>query len=218
METFKEWINYFESRAASVVPYSGKKSWKKRNDKYHRYWEPKPKGPEQKVFGCELADAVTNAAQLFHINNITVSANPNGRVGAQIYMKSLRIRLHLTNAVPAIIVSVRCSLVYDRAPRGVSTIQAAVYEGATINASPLINIDQRFTILKEWSFEFDAVTQQKQGLEWYKKIGLPCDFDAAGAAGTIADFRAGALFFYYWSEGAETVFLDGNYRIRYIDA
>lgn len=99
----------------------------------------------------------------------------------------------------------RVDLVLDRLPDGV-LLTAAKYTQSS-DETPLFNelikddMTERFKILKSWKGHFNENTVVHREINWYKKLNLVADSNAAGNI-TQASQTKNALYFVCWTTAA----------------
>lgn len=150
------------------------------------------------VAGAEPAAAFTG---LTEVNCIPQDATVAGRIGNKVVIRSLHCKFNLTSAA-AVLGTARAMLVYDRQPTGAfPAIASILTDLPAAAASPFggLNISNksRFSVIRDEFIPVDAAQQQVVAKNWYCKGRWEVEFGAN--AGTIGDFRTGAIYFICFS-------------------
>ena len=171
------------------------------------------------VAGTEPAAAYSGMTE---INCIRQDATVAGRIGNKVVIKSLHCKFNLT-AAAVVTATVRGMLVYDRQPTGafpaITDILLDQPLGAANGMGGLnISNKSRFSVIRDKYFAIDAAQSLQIPVNWYVKGRWEVEFGAN--AGTIGDFRTGAIYFICFqanAAGGNANITQQNCRCRYFD-
>jgi len=148
--------------------------------------------------------AWTTPGATFLLNGLAPDSTATGRIGRKVVMKSLLLRAEMRMATTSSQGGYgRYLVVYDRQantnPPAVTDV--LLYDGMQ---SPMnLSNKDRFKIVAEGYFTPLSVQGEfvSQGVEVYKKLNLPVQFNA-GTAGTIGDIVTGSLYVLFAQNGS----------------
>jgi len=158
------------------------------------------------------------------LNDILQGSTVYQRIGIKVLMKNIRIRGTLLPSAATVIGCVRVAVVYDRQPNGAAAAVGDIFQdctaGAATNFSSGVNMSNknRFTILRDQIFNFDAAQSIVHAIDWFIPCRLQAEYKASG--GTIGDITTGSVLLVVGEVlgGAGTVgFANFRSRIRYED-
>lgn len=181
------------------------------------------------------------------LNGLVEGVDGNNRVGRRVNMKSLKVRMFWGNVTGAAAVIapyvIRWAIVYDRQPNAANPAWADVFsninvagtnDGGVVTSFPNPTNFDRFVILRDGFRNYDPINttpsnqlqesgnrQDSVESHFVPLKGLESHFIAGAGAGTIADFRTGALLFMTKSNvaAANAQFnVTWTARLRYHDA
>lgn len=187
---------------------------------------------EVKSFDCVVAGGVlplTAAAAgaepgaafagLCEVNNIQQGATVAQRIGNKVVVKSIHLKCNL-GGVAGNLAAARIMLVYDKQPNGafpaITDILLDQPAGAA-NFFSSLNIanKSRFQVIRDGFYNLDAAQSLIHTLNIYCKGRWECEYGAN--AGTIGDFRTGAIYLIGIYTSSQVTMSTGDVRIRYFD-
>ncbi len=164
----------------------------------------------------------TTPGPTFLLNGLTPDSTATGRIGRKVTLKSLLLRAELRLASTSTQGGYgRYLVVLDKQANGAAPGVTDILLADAMQSPMNISNSNRFKILAEGYFS--EVTAQgnytSEGLEVYKKLEVPVQFNA-GTAGTIADIATGSVYVLFAQNGtigtaAPTVVWRS--RLRYTD-
>lgn len=162
-------------------------------------------------------------AGMTELNCIRQDATVSGRIGDKIVVRSIHYRGTLSCSNPAAFATARVLIVYDKQCNGVfpaiGDILFNLPGGASVYGSSInISNKNRFIILRDRFFWFDPGTGLSKQIDEFIFAKLEVQYGAN--AGTIADFRMGAIYLiaFYGNITAGAITIGNNWsRIRYYD-
>lgn len=162
-------------------------------------------------------------AGLTEVNCVRQDATVAGRIGNKIVMRSIHVRFSVNINAAANYGCARFMLVYDRQPNGafpaITDILLDQPAGVARDFGG-VNIanKSRWLVLRDQVKLFDQAQTVMHFMNWYCKCRLEVEF--GGNAGTIADFRTGAVylvaFYNFVSAGNIAMYLP-TCRVRFYD-
>lgn len=161
----------------------------------------KHKGGELKFVDIASANYAPVAASgtVTLLNGIAETDDYTGRDGRQARMKSVHIRGYSRRADATTDDNLcRVLLVWDNAPNGTIATVAQIMTADSAVSFPLVDNQNRFTILRDWQKAFAAVFTDLVGsptvgeIDEYVKLDSITQFNGTGA--TIASIQNGALY------------------------
>lgn len=178
-------------------------------------------GPTTGTLGVAAA-TWTTPGPTFLLNGLVPDSTATGRIGRQVVMKSLLFRAELRLATTSTQGGYgRYLIVYDKQSNTTAPAVTDILLSDTMTSPMNLSNRKRFIILAEGYFSAVAANGNytSEGVEVYKKINLPVEFNA-GVAGTIGDIQTGAVYCLFAQNGsigtaAPTVIFRS--RIRYSD-
>lgn len=154
------------------------------------------------------------------INCIQQGATVANRIGNKIVIKSLHVKGSLVNAVPANVGVARLMLVYDTQTNGAfpaitdilleQPLGAAMFYGGVNIANK-----SRFQIIRDKFYNLDSAQSQIHTFNLYCKGRWEVEYGAN--AGTIGDFRTGAIYLVGLFSNSAINLSATNCRSRYFD-
>ena len=171
------------------------------------------------VAGAEPAAAYTGITE---INCIRQDATVAGRIGNKVVIKSIHCKFNMT-AADAVTATVRAMLVYDRQPTGAFPAITDILLDQPLggaNGMGGLNIanKSRFSVIRDQYFAIDKAQSLEIPVNWYIKGRWEVEFGAN--AGSIGDFRTGAIYFICFqafAAGGNANLTSQNCRCRYFD-
>jgi len=185
---------------------------------------------ELKYVDTAIASTIDTTGAVVALNLIAVGDDNTSRDGRQVTIKSVQLKAYTqpvdtTCPVPQ---KIRVLLVWDNAVNsGALPTIAAILAAATPYAFPLIDNQQRFTILKDWStatsgFDLTATATYSGvnatvNLEWYKRINTVTQYSGTTAA--IGSIQNGGLYLVCIGSAATASAMGilGQVRVRFTD-
>lgn len=202
----------------------------------------RPNSVEKKVY--DIANTATSVSTTGSITLLFLPAlgsDMNNRIGRKTLIKSIYLRgyINLDAAQSGVSVPIdsdaqmgRVMLVWDTQPNGAAPTITDILSTATPQSHLNINYRDRFKILMDKEFVFDAfytINTASQALalsnrnihaiKKYKKVNLETIFNATNG-GTIADISSGALFLVTVgsvASGTNDITLNWTSRVRFTD-
>lgn len=172
------------------------------------------------VSGTEPAAAYTG---LTEVNCIPQGATVANRIGNKVVIKSIHLNVTISCTALANANVSRCMLVYDRQPNAafpaIGDIILSQPAGTTSDFSGINMANKsRFQMIRDQTVVVGGSGPFAECLNWYCKGRWEVEY--GGTAGTIADFRTGAIYFIAFSTltitGGATQ-TDLHCRVRYYD-
>jgi hypothetical protein len=170
---------------------------------------------ERKFTDNTVAVAALLAPSLLLVNGVATGTDYNNRIGREIAMKSVYLRLSGANTVDQI-AALRIMIVYDKQPNGTLPAITDILTAAdTISPNNLNNKD-RFITLSDQERQISTAADRGFTHVVYKKVGLPVQFSGTNA--TIASISTGAVYLILipilLSSGASTANFTVGYNLR----
>lgn len=167
--------------------------------------------------GAEPAAAFAGITEL---NCVPQGATVANRIGNKIVMKSVHLKFTLTNTALAGLATARVMLLYDSQPNGAFPAYTDIMleqplGAATFHGNLNIANKSRFQMIRDSFLNFDEAQANIRTVNLYCKGRWQTEF--GGNAGTIADFRTGALFLVALCATNVVAMSAGSARIRYYD-
>lgn len=158
------------------------------------------------------------------LNGIAEGVGVNDRVGQQVIMRSIevKVRFWVSWGASADAVTGRFLLVLDRESHAANPSITDILTEDSVRSLKRYSNRKRFKIL--WDQTVDAVhevataTDQAYSFKYYKRVEIPMEFNAAGTE-YIASINKGALFMVQVdnTSGATDTYLTGYSRVLYSD-
>jgi len=154
------------------------------------------------------------------INCIPQGATVANRIGNKVVVRSVHLKASLVNQIFANAATARMAVIYDKQPNGAFPAYTDIFLDQPIGAANTysgINIanKSRFTMLRDQFFNLDAAQGQVRTINWYIKGRWEVEYGAN--AGTIGDFRTGAIYLLGIYAGSVINLNLGSVRVRYYD-
>jgi len=184
---------------------------------------------ELKYVDTAQADYQTGTAgSITLLNGIAVGDDNTTRDGRQATMRSVHIRGFVASSgalAPNLPGLARVMVVWDNCPNGVLPAVLDIVSAATATSFPLINNQERFTILRDMEIPLDYVNvaatttlvPRTFPVDLYVKLASVSQFNGTGA--TIASLQNGALYLLTQGTNAGTgsVYCVLSARVRFSD-
>ena len=183
--------------------------------------------PEIKNFDQAATQAVTSVTSFtgpILLNAIGGGTTRTTRLGSQITMTSLEIRLSWQATSQANKQPLRFVVVYDHSPNGTQPTATDVFSGNNENAFMNIGNSDRFLVLLDRYLDNDAgyatTGAQAQMMKYHRKLpNLIQKYQNSNGA-NIADITTGAIWMWFALGGQIPGAVDTEWqtRIRFVDA
>lgn len=172
--------------------------------------------------GCAGAEPGVAFSGITELNNVQQGATVAQRIGNKVVIKSLHLKLSMISGA-AVQACVRFMIIYDRQPNGAFPLIADILTdqpAAVPTPYGGLNIanKSRFQVVRDHFLTFDPAQSQVHNVNVYAKGRWEAEYGAN--AGTIGDFRTGALFLVMFSTflgGGNVQLSNGSCRIRFYD-
>jgi len=172
--------------------------------------------------GCVGAEPALGFAGITELNCVQQGATVAQRIGNKIVIKSIHIKFSLISAA-AVQACVRFMLVYDRQPNGAFPLIGDILTDQPAGAATPyggLNIanKSRFQVIRDQFLTFDPAQSQVHNVNIYAKSRWEVEYGAN--AGTIGDFRTGALLLVAFSTflaGGNVQMSNASCRSRFFD-
>ena len=179
-----------------------------------------------------LDDPATGASRYGFLADITQGGNDKQRIGDQIYLKRIIIKLHLHQSASSPSNIVRLALVQDTEPAAGVPNWSDIWQGGLANTESYMqaikNYDKghRFRILRQFSrtLQWGAATinagtvtgaPQKMSIVINKAINKKIWYDGAATV----PYKGCELYLFAWGENnSNTVQAYGSYQVFFTDA
>lgn len=168
----------------------------------------------------------TAAGVVTLLNGIAEGDDYSARDGRQATMKSVHVRTVVSQSVTASSGGAcRTMLVWDNAPKGALAAVTDILTAASASAFPLVDNQQRFTILRDAYLELggnnNTATQTFASAPGAQKVDLYVPLDSVtqfiGTGATIASIQNGALLLLTIGDNEAWANSQFNARVRFTD-
>lgn len=178
------------------------------------------KSTEKKFVDTTVAVGALAATSITVVNGIATGTDYNTRIGREILMKSVYLRLTAYNGTDQD-AGIRIMLVYDKQPNGAApAITDLLVSGDLVSANNLNNKD-RFVTISDRVRKISTASDRGFFHKKYKSLQTHTQYGNTG--NTIASITSGALFLILIpinnNNGASTANFNVGYncRVRFID-
>jgi hypothetical protein len=169
-------------------------------------------GIEKKFIENVQAVANLATAGIFLVNGVIIGNDFNNRVGREIKMKSLYMRLSAANLVDQES-TLRIMLVYDKQPNGVGPAITDILTSADVNAPNNLNNRERFIVITDKVRTCSTAAQRSFWIKKYKPLNTSTQYSGSGA--TIASIATGAMYLILIPQVTSTGAPSANYSVGY---
>nr|QXP07727.1 MAG: putative capsid protein [Arizlama virus] len=168
---------------------------------------------------CAGAEPAAAWAGITEVNCIRQDATVAGRIGNKVVIKSIHCKFNV-NTIAGNLGAVRVMLVYDKQPNGAFPAIADVIldqPAAVTQFFSSLNIanKSRFQVIRDSFMNLDSGQGLIKSCNWYSKGRWETEFGAN--AGTIGDFRTGAIYLIAAFTSAASSMASVCCRVRYYD-
>lgn len=183
---------------------------------------------EMHSFDTALTADVTTTASINIVNAMVQGSDIDEREGRKIRMKSLMVKLHITNEADLPLYSdlMRVLVIYDKQANKAAPAIGDLLDATTIQANKNINNRDRFTVLGDDVIRLDQSAQRTaltagQHHWYYERFFSLGDRETtyADAAAGVGSVTTGALYVvYFGTQAAAAADYDvaGTARLRYL--
>ena len=186
-----------------------------------------PEHIEFKALDIALTGTFSTTAAMACLNAPAPGTAMNQRIGREIMIRSIEVRLTATSDANAagVVGGIwnRCIIFYDRQTNTAAPAVTDLLTAADCWAPRNLDNRHRFTILHDSRFFLSPVTPgidvMHRDLSWYRRMRHPTTYNAVGG-GTVADITSGGLFILLLGTeavGSNPPIANGYARIRYTD-
>lgn len=178
-------------------------------------WNARARGVEKKFIDSTVAVAALLAPSLLLVNGVATGTDFNSRIGREILMHSLYMRLTYSNTVDQT-AGLRIMLVYDKQPNGVLPNITDVITTADLMSPNNLNNKDRFITISDKIRYINTAGERGAFHQKYKKLRVSTTFSGTTAA--IGSISTGAVYVILipilLTTGAATANFTVGYTIR----
>lgn len=159
-------------------------------------------------------------AGITEVNCVPQGATVANRIGNKIVIRSIHLKGSIYNSVLANLAVARLAIIYDKQPNGAFPAFTDIFMEQPLGAAAFygsLNIanKSRFMVLRDAFYNLDAAQSQIHTFNLYCKGRWETEFGAN--AGTIGDFRTGAIYLVGVYSSTVVVLSQCSARVRYYD-